>query len=724
MGAKATRMPGWETIMSEDFEGVFPNSLWDVFDNNGYEYGEYYWDDDYFRPYQGSWSAWCASGGLNGCDPPYCSYPDSCDSWMVYGPFSLKNAIDAELLFYWWLWSESGNDKLYWMASLDDNWYYGESRSGKYGGFYSENFDLTNVYEIGNLCGRDSVWIAFIFSSNLSITDTGAFVDNIVLRKNAIYPDLIIQRTTPSNYYPTRGDTIAVDMVIKNRGTADASNFYVGLYYNPLYPPPDIYTYKDKEMHVNTLHATDTLLVRFENVTRGTPGTWNMYGLVDCYGSINESNETNNVIGPTTVHWLDPGQFPDLVIEDVQVSGYCPYVNESLYVDVTIANIGGMDADFFCTNFYYNRSTRPQAGYDCDDCDDCWCSFYGLDAGARETFTFTVKNNPPFGTTWTMWLWVDPSNSVEETNENNNLDSIDIEWKDLPTGRVTSIYRNHIIENALGFTQNEWICPEINATPPDTCRTWRSDYIVDSTYYGVPYEWGGCDDTTQFRCNLDKGQWAGALTGAKDTCPLSPPPPGGGRGGWPWATGTECAGLVWHSLETNQYYTTTNLANVGLLITGGAEYLIKGDFLLKPGSHTFFFDSWAGDTLINTIEAADFRPYDRDGSTEARRYQRGIAFYTPYTSYKYIYVDEGNYNPNRAGDANSDGKVDAADIIYLVNYLFKHDIRPHPLWRGDTNGNCIVDVADVVYLVNYVYKGGPVPHYCTDCQGRPCFTYP
>jgi hypothetical protein len=721
---QSSSMPGWVTIMSEDFEGVFPNSGWDVFDDNGFLYGEYYWDDDYFRPYEGNWSAWCASGGLNGCDPPYCSYPDSCESWMVYGPFSLKNAIDAELLFYWWLWSEPGRDKLYWMASPDDYWYYGESRSGKYGGFNYGNFDLTNVYEIGNLCGRDSVWIAFIFLSNISITDTGAFVDNIVLRKNAIYPDLIVQRITPSNYYPTRGDTITVDMVIKNQGTADANNFDVGLYYNPP-SPPDIYTPTSKEKHVNYLHANDTLLIRFDSVTSATPGTWNMYGLVDCNGNVNESNETNNVRGPTTVHWLDPNQFPDLIIEDVQVSGYCPYVNESLYVDVTIANIGGMDADFFCTNFYYNRGTRPQAGYDCDECDDCWCSFYGLDAGARETFTFTVKNNPPFGTTWTMWLWVDPGNSVEETNENNNLDSIDIEWRDSPTGRLTSIYRNHIIENALGFTLNEWVCPQVNANPPNECQSWQSDYVIGSTYYGVPYEWGGCDDTTQFRCNLDKGQWAGALTGAKDICPLPPPPPGGGRGGWPWATGTECAGLVWHSLETNQYYTTTNLANVGLLITGGPEYLIKGDFLLIPGSHTFIFVNWARADSMTVIEAGDFRGIDDDdSSSEAREHKRLPSFYSGYSPYRYRYTQEvSGYDPTRAGDANSSGKVDVADIVYLVNYVFKFGPRPHPIWRGDANGDCKVNVSDQVYLVNYVFKGGPLPYLCSNCPNRYC-SYP
>ncbi|MCJ7457388.1 MAG: hypothetical protein MUP17_00130 [candidate division Zixibacteria bacterium] len=537
-----------------------------------------------------------------------------------------------------------------------------------------------------------------------------------MLRKNVIYPDLIVQRITPSNYYPTRGDTIAVDMVIKNQGNADADDFYVGLYYNPSYPP-DIYTYKDKVMHVNTLHSTDTLLVRFENVTAATPGTWNMYGLVDCYGRIDESNETNNVIGPTTVHWLDPGQFPDLVIEDVQVSGYCPYVNESLYVDVTIANRGGMSADMFVTNFYYNLSSRPQSGYDCEDCDDCWLSYWGLEPGERETFTFTVKNNPPFGTTWTMWLWVDPGNIVEETNENNNLDSIEIEWHDLPTFRISSMTRDQIINKGLEFTNVRWVCPVIN----DTARhcsfeaDWTSDYVVGVEYKGEAYEWGSFDDTLQFRCNLEKGLRAGSHQD-NDCLP--------GRTGNPsWATGIDCSGLVTRAFGIPTKKNTSMLIGYCDSLKGGFEYVLRGDALIKREIHTYLFDSWSKDDSMLVVEAGDFRDEDPDGSSEARLWNRPKWWYETYFAFKFkdvpLIIDN-----NRSGDANSSGRTDVADIYYLVGYLFQHGAEPHPLWRGNSNGDCKVDVADIVYLVNYLFKGGPAPYDCQPCAGWTCISYP
>jgi hypothetical protein len=61
------------------------------------------------------------------------------------------------------------------------------------------------------------------------------------------------------------------------------------------------------------------------------------------------------------------------------------------------------------------------------------------------------------------------------------------------------------------------------------------------------------------------------------------------------------------------------------------------------------------------------------------------------------------------GDANSDGKIDVGDIVYLINYLFKSGSAPNPLEAGDANLNGKVDVGDVVYLVNYLFKNGPAP---------------
>ena len=66
---------------------------------------------------------------------------------------------------------------------------------------------------------------------------------------------------------------------------------------------------------------------------------------------------------------------------------------------------------------------------------------------------------------------------------------------------------------------------------------------------------------------------------------------------------------------------------------------------------------------------------------------------------------------NKRGDANSNGTINLADIIYLVNFVFKAGPAPNPLCLGDANnsgGNA--NLADIIYLVNFVFKGGPAPN--------------
>jgi bacillopeptidase F len=62
-----------------------------------------------------------------------------------------------------------------------------------------------------------------------------------------------------------------------------------------------------------------------------------------------------------------------------------------------------------------------------------------------------------------------------------------------------------------------------------------------------------------------------------------------------------------------------------------------------------------------------------------------------------------------AGDANRDSVVDLADVIFLINYLYRNDVAPTPKAAGDVNADCVVDVTDVVYLINYLYKTGAEP---------------
>lgn len=61
------------------------------------------------------------------------------------------------------------------------------------------------------------------------------------------------------------------------------------------------------------------------------------------------------------------------------------------------------------------------------------------------------------------------------------------------------------------------------------------------------------------------------------------------------------------------------------------------------------------------------------------------------------------------GDANGDGVINSADVVYLINYLFKDGPPPDPLEAGDVNCDEIINSADVVYLINYLFKGGPPP---------------
>jgi hypothetical protein len=59
------------------------------------------------------------------------------------------------------------------------------------------------------------------------------------------------------------------------------------------------------------------------------------------------------------------------------------------------------------------------------------------------------------------------------------------------------------------------------------------------------------------------------------------------------------------------------------------------------------------------------------------------------------------------GDANFDGKLDVADVFYLINSLFAGG--PAPLSSADVDGVNGTNVVDVFYLINYLFAGGPAP---------------
>jgi len=66
------------------------------------------------------------------------------------------------------------------------------------------------------------------------------------------------------------------------------------------------------------------------------------------------------------------------------------------------------------------------------------------------------------------------------------------------------------------------------------------------------------------------------------------------------------------------------------------------------------------------------------------------------------------------GDANNDGAITSADIIYLVIYVFRSGPEPLPVrLAGDADCNRHITSADIVYLAAYIFRSGPVPCPCT-----------
>jgi len=70
------------------------------------------------------------------------------------------------------------------------------------------------------------------------------------------------------------------------------------------------------------------------------------------------------------------------------------------------------------------------------------------------------------------------------------------------------------------------------------------------------------------------------------------------------------------------------------------------------------------------------------------------------------------------GDVNVTGALTSADIIAMVNYVFKGGALPEPCEAaGDVNCSGAVTSADIIYMVNHVFKGQVAP--CDVCDSVP-----
>jgi hypothetical protein len=62
--------------------------------------------------------------------------------------------------------------------------------------------------------------------------------------------------------------------------------------------------------------------------------------------------------------------------------------------------------------------------------------------------------------------------------------------------------------------------------------------------------------------------------------------------------------------------------------------------------------------------------------------------------------------PFICGDVSGNGAVNALDVTFLINYLYKGGAAPYPTISADVNGSGTINALDITYLINFLYKGG------------------
>lgn len=161
------------------------------------------------------------------------------------------------------------------------------------------------------------------------------------------------------------------------------------------------------------------------------------------------------------------------------------------------------------------------------------------------------------------------------------------------------------------------------------------------------------------------------------------------------------AEVVFESLAFNAVYGTSVTAP-DTLLWSGADFDLAGWTSASEMAKVRFNPIDTGRFTVDLVvipPASQFNPIDQDGQPLDYTWQSRTFEVAPC--------------PVTMGDVNDDGSITSADIIYLVNTVFRGG--PSPLPRpesGDVACKGRLDAAGIIYLVGYIFKGGSPPCEC------------
>lgn len=222
-------------------------------------------------------------------------------------------------------------------------------------------------------------------------------------------PDLTIKKMS-AYVYGTYITMVRYTLEVCNIGGVDSVASEVHVYYNPG-APPKAGQKGDRSTSVPSLKA-GACTTRYVIRMGASAGTYLSYGQVDPGNLITEASETNNVYGPLkfAVNTTTPGA--DLTIKSFTYNAYA--FNTVMY-SMQVCNVGTGSTASTQVHVYYNRSSAPSQGQS----GDRYTTVSGLAPGQCTT-RYITRVNTSSGT-YNSWAYVDPKNTVTESNETNNV---------------------------------------------------------------------------------------------------------------------------------------------------------------------------------------------------------------------------------------------------------------------------------------------------------------
>jgi subtilisin family serine protease len=288
-----------------------------------------------------------------------------------------------------------------------------------------------------------------------------------------------------------------------------------------------------------------------------------------------------------------------------------------------------------------------------------------------------------------------------------------------------------VTNNRISSAEATWICENTQNSVAGT--SWYSKIMIarmlddwdaiDAIDYGrnngariISMSWGGDDDNPQLHAKLDEAWGAGLLLIASAGNYIYDVP------AYPAAYQSVIAVAATDTIDIKESY--SNYGTWVDICAPGSNW--------SPSRDNKFWDyycytNWGGTSasapFVAGVAALIWTCYPDSNNSAIKRALLNTAdniYSIPGNSPYYGKLGSGRANaynavryygaqPRPSGDCNGDRVVDAADLVFLLNYLCQQGPAPAPLCIADVTDDGAVDFSDLIYLLNYLFAHGPAP---------------